>query len=98
MPTLTSAVPQSERAQPSANGNTTVIAILATAAFILVTTEFLIVGLLPTLAKDLSITISQAGLLVTLFAFTVMFFGPLLTAVVAHLCWRQRVYDLGGRH
>lgn len=77
-------------AAPSA-GRTTAIAILATAAFILVTTEFLIVGLLPAMATDLSITISQAGLLVTLFAFTVMLFGPLLTAWVAHI-ERKRLF------
>lgn len=67
------------------------IAILATAAFILVTTEFLIVGLLPALAADLSISISQAGLLVTLFAFTVMLCGPLLTAWLAHI-ERKRLF------
>ena len=77
-------------AAPSA-GRTTAIAILATAAFILVTTEFLIVGLLPAMAADLSISISQAGLLVTLFAFTVMLFGPLLTAWVAHI-ERKRLF------
>ena len=74
-----------------AEGRTTSIAILATAAFILVTTEFLIVGLLPAMARDLSISISQAGLLVTLFAFTVMLFGPLLTAWVAHI-ERKRLF------
>lgn len=67
------------------------IAILATAAFVLVTTEFLIVGLLPSLARDLGISISAAGLLVTLFAFTVMLFGPLLTAAVAHF-ERKRLF------
>jgi MFS transporter, DHA1 family, inner membrane transport protein len=74
-----------------AAGRTTSIVILATAAFILVTTEFLIVGLLPAMAKDLSISISQAGLLVTLFAFTVMLFGPLLTAWLAHV-ERKRLF------
>ena len=74
-----------------AEGKTTSIVILATAAFILVTTEFLIVGLLPAMARDLSISISQAGLLVTLFAFTVMLFGPLLTAWVAHV-ERKRLF------
>ena len=75
----------------AATGRTASIVILATAAFILVTTEFLIVGLLPAMAGDLSISISQAGLLVTLFAFTVMLFGPLLTAWVAHV-ERKRLF------
>ncbi|WP_164662077.1 MFS transporter, partial [Pseudomonas viridiflava] len=41
--------------------------------------------LLPALARDLGISISNAGLLVTLFAFTVMLFGPPLTAMLSHL-------------
>lgn len=61
------------------------IAILAFSAFLIVTTEFLIVGLLPALARDLNISIAAAGQLVTLFAFTVMIFGPPLTAAVSHL-------------
>ncbi|OLS60304.1 MFS transporter [Pseudomonas putida] len=61
------------------------IAILAFSAFLIVTTEFLIVGLLPALARDLDISISLAGQLVTLFAFTVMIFGPPLTAALSHL-------------
>ncbi|QXI26291.1 MFS transporter [Pseudomonas vanderleydeniana] len=61
------------------------VAILAFSAFLIVTTEFLIVGLLPNLARDLNISISAAGQLVTLFAFTVMVFGPPLTAALSHL-------------
>ncbi|WP_060512274.1 MFS transporter [Pseudomonas sp. NBRC 111124] len=61
------------------------IAILAFSAFLIVTTEFLIVGLLPALARDLNISITAAGQLVTLFAFTVMIFGPPLTAALSHL-------------
>lgn len=61
------------------------ILIMAVAAFIIVTTEFLILGLLPALARDLDISISLAGQTVTLFAFTVMLFGPLLTARLAHV-------------
>ncbi|WP_426140663.1 MFS transporter [Pseudomonas sp. DWP3-1-2] len=61
------------------------IAILALAGFVIVTTEFLIIGLLPSMARDLGISISEAGLLVTLFAFTVMLFGPPLTAMLSHL-------------
>lgn len=61
------------------------ILILAVAGFIILTTEFLILGLLPALARDLDISIPLAGQLVTLFAFTVMLFGPLLTAKLAHL-------------
>lgn len=59
------------------------ILIMAVAAFIIVTTEFLIVGLLPAMAKDLGVSIAVAGQVVTLFAFTVMLFGPFLTAKLA---------------
>ncbi|MCO8168086.1 MFS transporter [Pseudomonas sp. 21LCFQ02] len=54
--------------------------LLSAAGFTVVTTEFLIVGLLPAMARDLGVSISQAGLLVTLFAFTVAALGPFLTA------------------
>ena len=59
------------------------ILLLSAAGFTVLTTEFVIVGLLPAIARDLSVTIPQAGLLVTLFAFTVAMFGPFLTAYFA---------------
>lgn len=67
------------------------IAILAVAAFVIVTTEFLIVGLLPALSRGLGISISVAGQLVTLFAFTVMLFGPVLTGLLSHVD-RKRLF------
>jgi DHA1 family inner membrane transport protein len=69
------------------------ILIMAVAAFIIVTTEFLIVGLLPSLARDLDISIALAGQVVTLFAFTVMLFGPYLTARLAHV-ERKKLFTL----
>ena len=69
----------------TADSSTLSITILAISAFLIVTTEFLIIGLLPALARDLGISIAAAGQLVTLFAFTVMLFGPPLTAALAHL-------------
>lgn len=68
-----------------APGANLAIAMLALAGFVIVTTEFLIIGMLPGMARDLGISISDAGLLVTLFAFTVMLFGPPLTAMLSHL-------------
>lgn len=67
------------------------IAMLAISAFVIVTTEFLIVGLLPMLARDLELSIAAAGQLVTLFAFTVMLFGPFLTAALSHV-ERKRLF------
>jgi MFS transporter, DHA1 family, inner membrane transport protein len=67
------------------------IAILGVAAFVIVTTEFLIVGLLPALSRGMGISISAAGQLVTLFAFTVMLFGPVLTGLLSHVD-RKRLF------
>jgi DHA1 family inner membrane transport protein len=67
------------------------IVILALAAFVIVTTEFLIVGLLPALALDLSVSIATAGQLVTVFAVVVMVCGPFLTARLANLD-RKRLF------
>jgi DHA1 family inner membrane transport protein len=71
--------------------NSRAVLLLAVSAFVIVTTEFVIVGLLPGLARDLGISISAAGLLVTLFAFTVMLAGPILTAMLSHFD-RKRLF------
>ena len=77
-------------AAPTTSSHTAVqIAIMAIAAFVIVTTEFLIIGLLPALARDLNVSVTLAGQLVTLFAFTVMLFGPILTARLAHIDRRK---------
>src|SRR5471032_2576658 len=67
------------------------ILLLSAASFTVLTTEFIIVGLLPALARDLGVSIPQAGLLVTLFAFTVAAFGPFLTAYCARF-QRKRLF------
>lgn len=77
--------PSTSTPAASTSGAAVSILILAVAAFVIVTTEYLIVGLLPALSRDLHISISAAGQLVTLFAFTVMLFGPPLTAWLSHL-------------
>ncbi|SFK48018.1 MFS transporter [Lysobacter sp. cf310] len=56
------------------------IMLLSAAGFTVLTTEFILVGLLPPLARDLGVSIPEAGLLVTLFAFAVAASGPFLTA------------------
>src|SRR5476651_1753810 len=67
------------------------ILLLSAAGFTVLTTEFIIVGLLPSIARDLDVSVSQAGLLVTLFAFTVAVFGPFLTAFCARF-ERRRLF------
>lgn len=76
---------------PTTRGNGLAVLLLAVSAFVIVTTEFIIVGLLPGLARDLDISIASAGLLVTLFAFTVMLAGPFLTAMLSHF-ERKRLF------
>ncbi|UOO82899.1 MFS transporter [Uruburuella testudinis] len=52
-------------------------------AFAIGTTEFVIVGLLPTIAADLGVTLPSAGLAVSLYALSVAVSAPLLTAATA---------------
>jgi predicted MFS family arabinose efflux permease len=58
---------------------------LTISAFAIGTTEFVIVGLLPTVAKDLDISIPSAGLLVSLYAIGVAIGAPILTALTAKI-------------
>lgn len=77
--------PTSDEQAATTSGGALSVWLLAISAFVIVTTEFLIVGLLPALARDLDVSIAAAGWLITLFAFTVMLAGPVLTSMVAHL-------------
>jgi predicted MFS family arabinose efflux permease len=54
---------------------------LTISAFAIGTTEFVIVGLLPTIAADLGVTLPSAGLLVSLYAMGVVVGAPVLTAL-----------------
>jgi MFS transporter, DHA1 family, inner membrane transport protein len=54
---------------------------LTISAFGIGTTEFVIVGLLPTVAADLAISLPSAGLLVSLYAIGVAIGAPILTAL-----------------
>ncbi len=57
-------------------------------AFAIGTTEFVIVGLVPTIAQSLAISVPSAGLLVSLYALSVAVSAPLLTAMTAR--WQRR--------
>lgn len=83
--------PAATDASSASKGNSASIAILAVAAFAIVTTEFLIIGLLPALARDLGISVTTAGQFVTLFAVVVMVCGPFLTAALANV-ERKRLF------
>lgn len=54
---------------------------LTLSAFAIGTTEFVIVGLIPTIAADLQVSLPSAGLLVSLYALGVAVGAPLLTAL-----------------
>lgn len=58
---------------------------LTVAAYAIGTTEFVIVGLLPTVASDLHITLPLAGLIVSVYALGVTFGAPVLTALTGKL-------------
>ncbi|MGQ7960154.1 MFS transporter [Pseudomonas sp. SP16.1] len=58
---------------------------LTLSAFAIGTTEFVIVGLLPTIAGDLGVDLPSAGLLVSLYALGVAVGAPLLTALTGRV-------------
>ena len=61
---------------------------LTLSAFAIGTTEFVIVGLIPTMAADLNVTIPSAGLLVSLYALGVAVGAPVLTALTGN--WKRK--------
>ncbi|MGY3942559.1 MFS transporter [Aeromonas tecta] len=58
---------------------------LTLSAFAIGTTEFVIVGLIPTIAEQLHVSLPSAGLLVSLYALGVAIGAPLLTALTGKL-------------
>lgn len=58
-------------------------AMLAFATAVVVATEFMVVGLLPEMARDLDISVAEAGWFVTWFALSSAVLGPLLTIAVS---------------
>lgn len=61
---------------------------LTLSAFAIGTTEFVIVGLVPTIAQDLGVTLPSAGLLVSLYAMGVAVGAPVLTALTGR--WNRK--------
>ncbi|RIU92622.1 MFS transporter [Oceanobacillus picturae] len=74
---------------------------LAVSAFAIGTTEFISVGLLPLIADDLEISVTTAGLTVSLYALGVTFGAPILTALTstmsrkALLLWIMIIFIVG---
>lgn len=74
---------------------------LAVSAFAIGTTEFISVGLLPLIANDLHVSITTAGLTVSIYALGVMLGAPILTALTSRmsrktlLLWIMVVFIVG---
>lgn len=67
---------------------------LTISAFAIGTTEFVIVGLIPTIAEQLSITLPSAGMLVSIYALGVAVGAPVLTALTGKLPRKQLLMGL----
>ncbi|MER7406274.1 MFS transporter [Streptomyces sp. NPDC000070] len=62
-----------------------VVLMLAAGTFLMGTTEFVIAGLLPEIADDLRVSVSQAGLLITVFAAGMIVGAPLMAIATLRL-------------
>ncbi|WP_027579760.1 MFS transporter [Bradyrhizobium sp. Ai1a-2] len=62
---------------------------LAAATFAIGTTEFVVVGLIPGIAADLNVTISTAGLLVSVYALSITLGTPIVSALTSGLPRRE---------
>ncbi|MFJ7934732.1 MFS transporter [Sporosarcina sp. NPDC096371] len=74
---------------------------LAVSAFAIGTTEFVSVGLLPLISQDLDISVTTAGLTVSLYAVGVMIGAPILTSLTSRmprkslLLWIMVIFIVG---
>ncbi|CAM2191744.1 Inner membrane transport protein YdhP [Paraburkholderia kururiensis] len=69
---------------------------LAVAAFGIGTSEFVIMGLLPDVARDLAVSIPAAGMLVSAYALGVTIGAPIVAIVVANMPRKQALMRLIG--
>lgn len=87
--------------RPSSQNSTPALLALAVSAFAIGTTEFISVGLLPLIAGDLNISVTMAGLTVTVYALGVMLGAPVLTSLTSAvrrktlLLWIMLVFIAG---
>ncbi|PWC76079.1 MFS transporter [Azospirillum sp. TSH64] len=69
---------------------------LAISAYAIGTTEFVIVGLLPTVASDLDVSLPLAGMVVSVYALGVTFGAPILTALTGRVPRKPLLLGLMG--
>ncbi|ASJ53568.1 MFS sugar transporter [Brevibacillus formosus] len=81
-----STITSNEKQQATGAKNSTLALLaLAISAFGIGTTEFVIVGLLSTVAQDLKVTITLAGLLISGYALGVAIGAPIITALTSRI-------------
>lgn len=69
---------------------------LAISAYAIGTTEFVVVGLLPTVASDLNVSLPLAGMVVSVYALGVTFGAPVLTALTGRVRRKPLLLGLMG--
>ncbi|WP_369252768.1 MFS transporter [Geodermatophilus amargosae] len=62
-----------------------VVYVLAAGTFLMLTTEFVVAGLLPEIAGDLRVTVAQAGLLITVFAAGMIVGSPVMALLTRRM-------------
>jgi predicted MFS family arabinose efflux permease len=62
-----------------------VVYVLAAGTFLMLTTEFVVAGLLPEIAGDLQVTVAQAGLLITVFAAGMIVGSPVMALLTRRM-------------
>ena len=70
------------------------IFMLTFSTFCIGTSEYVIMGLLSEIAKDLNITIPQAGALVSMYAMGVVVGAPVLAILTMKICMMYRVKEI----
>lgn len=80
--------PSPERGNASGGRLPLVVYVLAGGTFLMLTTEFVVAGILPEIAGDLGISLTQAGLLITVFALGMIVGSPVMTMLTLRLSKR----------
>src|SRR3954470_14238818 len=65
-----------------------VVFVLALATFLMLTTEFVVAGILPEVAADLGVSLSQAAHLITVFAIGMIIGAPAMTIMTMRMSKR----------
>jgi predicted MFS family arabinose efflux permease len=66
-----------------------VVYVLAVGTFLMLTTEFVVAGLLPEIAGDLQVSVAQAGLLITVFAIGMIVGSPTMALLTRRMPRRR---------